>query len=521
MERKGSPFPGRGSKLSGPVTLVILDGWGLSSSCEYNAACQAKTPVLDRLRNDYQTSQLSASGRDVGLPDGQMGNSEVGHLNIGAGRIVYQDLTRISLAIEDGSFFTNSALNRVCERLVKSGGKLHLLGLLSDGGVHSHNTHLYALVRLAKQIGVKDVCIHAFLDGRDTPPQSAASYLEQLEDELQKIGLGRIATITGRYWAMDRDSRWDRVEKAYRALTEGIGQEAETSAEAISAAYSAGQTDEFVEPRIIGSAGIIDDNDGVIFFNFRSDRAREITRALAFPDFEEFPRQKVPQLVDYVCLTEYDETFGLPIAFPSESYPDILAEVVSRAGLKQLRIAETEKYAHVTFFFNGGVEKAWPGEDRVLIPSPQDVATYDQKPAMSAVEVTDEVVKRVESETYQLIILNFANCDMVGHTGILPAAIEAVETVDHCIERVVHAVTQAGGKLLITADHGNCEQMVDENGRPHTAHTTNPVPLIYVDPEHRDLSVRDGILADLAPTILDLLGLDKPAAMTGQTLLTA
>jgi 2,3-bisphosphoglycerate-independent phosphoglycerate mutase len=319
---------------------------------------------------------------------------------------------------------------------------------------------------------------------------------------------------------MDRDTRWDRVEKAYRALTEGVGEPAATSAEAIRTAYAADQTDEFVEPRIIGKSGTIDDNDGIIFFNFRSDRAREITRSLALADFKEFHRHKTPHLVDYVCMTEYDETFGLPIAFPSESYPDILAEVVSRAGLKQLRIAETEKYAHVTFFFNGGVEKAWPGEDRVLIPSPQDVATYDQKPAMSAVEVTDAVVKRVESNVYLLIVLNFANCDMVGHTGILSAAIEAVETVDSCLGRVVDAVTGAGGKLLITADHGNCEQMVDENGRPHTAHTTNPVQLIYVDPDKRDVTLRDGILADLAPTILALLGLDKPAAMTGQTLLS-
>jgi 2,3-bisphosphoglycerate-independent phosphoglycerate mutase len=506
--------------LSGPVALVILDGWGISDSCENNAACQAQTPVLDRLRSEYPISRLSASGRDVGLPDGQMGNSEVGHLNIGAGRIVYQDLTRISLAIEDGSFFANPVLRGGGEKLVESGGKLHLLGLLSDGGVHSHNTHLYALVRLAKQIGVKDVCIHAFLDGRDTPPKSAATYLEQLENELKKIGLGRVATITGRYWAMDRDTRWDRVEKAYRALTEGIGAPAATSAEAIETAYAADQTDEFVEPRIVGAAGTVDDNDGIIFFNFRSDRAREMTRALALADFKEFHRHKIPQLVDYVCMTEYDETFGLPIAFPSESYPDILAEVVSRAGLRQLRIAETEKYAHVTFFFNGGVEKAWPGEDRVLIPSPQDVATYDQKPAMSAVEVADEVIRRVESDLYQLIILNFANCDMVGHTGILSAAIEAVETVDSCLGRVVEAVTGAGGTLLITADHGNCEQMVDENGRPHTAHTTNPVQLIYVDPKKRNIAVRDGILADLAPTILDLLKLDKPAAMTGQTLLS-
>lgn len=504
---------------SGPVALVILDGWGISDRCENNAACQASTPVLDRLRREWPLSRLIASGRDVGLPDGQMGNSEVGHLNIGAGRIVYQELTRISLAIEDGSFFENQALTRVCERLVSSGGKLHLLGLLSDGGVHSHNTHLYALVRLAKKIGVKDVCIHAFLDGRDTPPQSGVDYLSQLETELKQIGLGRVVTITGRYWAMDRDNRWNRIEKAYLALTQGFGQKAATSLEAIKSAYAAEQTDEFVEPWVIGEPGTIDDEDGIIFFNFRADRAREMTRALTLLDFKGFDRVRAPRLVDYVCLTEYDETFDLPVAFPSESYPDILAEVVSRAGLKQLRIAETEKYAHVTFFFNGGVEKAWPGEDRVLIPSPQDVATYDQKPSMSAVEVTDEVVRRVETNTYQLIILNFANCDMVGHTGVLAAAVEAMETVDSCLGRVVDAVVAAGGKLLITADHGNCEQMVDADGRPHTAHTSNPVQLIFIDAEHGKQTIRDGILADLAPTILQLLGLKKPAAMTGRSLL--
>ena len=505
--------------VPGPVTLVILDGWGISESCDNNAACLAKTPIMDQLRQDWPTNRLSASGRDVGLPDGQMGNSEVGHLNIGAGRIVYQNLSRISLAIEDGSFFENPALKRVCERLVDSGGKLHLLGLLSDGGVHSHNTHLYALVRMARQLGVKDVCIHAFLDGRDTPPKSAINYLRQCEDELKKIGLGRVVTVIGRYWVMDRDNRWERVEKAYRALTKGIGQHADSSAEAIEAAYAVDQTDEFVEPWIVGAPGTIDDADGIVFFNFRADRAREITRALALTDFAGFIRNKMPQLVDYVCLTEYDETFGLPIAFPSEVYPDILAEVVSNAGLKQLRIAETEKYAHVTFFFNGSVEQAWPGEERVLIPSPKDVATYDQKPSMSAVEVTDEMIKRVESNVYQLIILNYANCDMVGHTGILSAAIEAVETVDSCLGRVVDAVVSAGGKLLITADHGNCEKMVDENGHPHTAHTCNPVPLIFIDPTRKNQIIRKGILADLAPTILELLALKKPAAMTGQSLL--
>lgn len=506
---------------SGPVALVILDGWGLSESCENNAACQARTPVLDQLRQQWPTSRIGTSGEDVGLPDGQMGNSEVGHLNIGAGRIVYQDLSRISRAIDDGSFAENPALRRACDRVAESGGKLHLLGLLSDGGVHSHNTHLYALVRLAKQAGVKDVCIHAFMDGRDTPPKSGQGYLEQLEAELSSIGLGRIATVTGRYWAMDRDNRWDRVEKAWQALVLGNGKQANSALEAIESSYAADQTDEFVEPSVIGESGTIDDDDGVIFFNFRSDRAREMTRALALADFTDFQRSKIPQLVDYVCLTEYNESFDLPIAFAAESYPDILSDVVSSAGLKQLRIAETEKYAHVTFFFNGGVEKAWPGEDRVLIPSPQDVATYDQKPGMSAVEVTDEVVKRVEQGDYQLIVLNYANCDMVGHSGIMDAAVKAVETVDTCLGRVVEAVVAAGGQLLITADHGNCEQMVDEKGRPHTAHTSNPVQLIFVNGQDHKQTLNDGILADLAPTILKLLDLSQPEAMSGRSLLTS
>ncbi|WP_029915502.1 2,3-bisphosphoglycerate-independent phosphoglycerate mutase [Pelobacter seleniigenes] len=504
----------------GPVALVILDGWGLSDKCDYNAACQAATPVMDRLRQEWPTSRLSASGSSVGLPDGQMGNSEVGHMNIGAGRIIYQDLSRISLAIEDGSFFENPALRAICEKVAAGASKLHLLGLLSDGGVHSHNTHIYALVRLAKQLGVKDVCVHAFMDGRDTPPQSGVDYLQELEAELSAIGLGRIATVSGRYWAMDRDNRWDRVEKAYLAMTAGTGRQAGSSAEAISAAYAAGETDEFVSPSVIGGQpGTIDDGDGIIFFNFRADRAREMTRALILPDFNGFARKKVPQLSGFVTLTEYDETFHVPIAFPAETYPDILAEVVSNAGLKQLRIAETEKYAHVTFFFNGGQEVAWAGEDRVLIPSPKDVATYDQKPSMSALEVTDEVVRRIETETYQLIILNFANCDMVGHTGVLAAAVKAVETVDSCLGRVVDAVLKVGGKLLVTADHGNCEQMLGANGQPHTAHTSNLVPFILIDPEHQNAAVRDGILADLAPTILQLLGLEQPAAMTGKSLI--
>lgn len=503
----------------GPVALVILDGWGINASCANNAVCQAQTPVLDRLLEQWPHSRLGTSGKDVGLPDGQMGNSEVGHMNIGAGRIVYQDLTRISLAIEDGSFFTNPVLSEACRQLLDSSGKLHLLGLLSDGGVHSHNSHLYALVKLARDSGIEDVCIHAFLDGRDTPPQSGEKYLAQLEAELQRLGCGRIASVTGRYWAMDRDNRWDRIEKTYRALTRGEGQSAQTAAEAIKAAYAAGQTDEFVQPWVIGDGGSIADGDGVIFFNFRGDRAREITRALTEADFSGFERGPAVKLADYVCLTEYDETFGLPVAFPPETYPDILVEVVSRAQLQQLRIAETEKYAHVTFFFNGGVEKAWPGEERVLIPSPQEVATYDEKPSMSANELTDEVIRRIAADEYQLIILNYANCDMVGHSGIFQAAVAAMETVDSCLGRVVEALSAAGGRLLVTADHGNCELMVDASGQPHTAHTSNPVNLIFIDPQRPQAQLKDGILADLAPTILELLGLQQPEAMTGRSLL--
>lgn len=501
------------------VALVVLDGWGVNDNCVGNAVCQARTPVMDRLVAEWPHARLSASGHDVGLPVGQMGNSEVGHLNIGAGRIVYQDLTRISLAIEDGSFFDNPALSTICSQTAASGKKLHLLGLVSDGGVHSHISHIDALVKMALQAGVEQICIHAFMDGRDTPPSSGRGFLADLEQRLAHLGGGRICTVSGRYWAMDRDNRWERVERAYRALVEGIGTPAVSAVAAMEQAYAAGQTDEFVEPRIIGTPTTIDDGDGVIFFNFRADRAREITRALTFAEFDGFTRRKVPQIASYVCLTEYDETFDFPIAFATESYPDILADVIAEAGLKQLRIAETEKYAHVTFFFNGGVERAWPGEERVLIPSPKEVATYDQKPSMSAFEVTEEVVKRVASGDYQFIVLNFANCDMVGHTGVLAAAIEAVETVDTCLGRVVDAVVAAGGALLITADHGNCEQMVDGSGQSHTAHTSNSVPLILVDPQRAEQPLADGILADLAPTVIELLGLQQPSAMTGRSLL--
>jgi 2,3-bisphosphoglycerate-independent phosphoglycerate mutase len=504
--------------------LVILDGWGIAPAGPTNAVSSAKTPCLDQFFHDNPATQLSASGLDVGLPAGQMGNSEVGHLNIGAGRVVYQDLTRISKSIVDGDFFTNATLLRAMDAVVRSGGKLHLLGLLSDGGVHSHISHLYALVALARQQGVKEVLIHSFLDGRDTPPRSAEGYLAELEARLLTLGAGRSATVIGRYYAMDRDNRWERVERAYQALVEGIGGEAESSSTAIRTAYAAGQNDEFVEPRVIvhngAPVGTIDDNDAVIFYNFRSDRARELTRALTDPAFTGFARKKVPQLAAFVCMAEYDESFGLPTAFPAESYPHLLGETVASAGMTQLRIAETEKYAHVTFFFNGGNETPFLNEERVLIPSPKEVATYDLKPAMSAVAVTDEVVARIRSGKYDLIILNFANPDMVGHTGILPAAISAMETVDSCVGRVVEAILAAGGAVLLTADHGNCEQMADGKGGPYTAHTANPVPLLLVDAQRRAQHLRSGgRLADIAPTLLDLLGIAKPLEMSGTTLL--
>ncbi|MEZ4599795.1 MAG: 2,3-bisphosphoglycerate-independent phosphoglycerate mutase [Syntrophotaleaceae bacterium] len=507
-----------------PLVLMILDGWGINSSCEGNAVCLARTPRLDELFEKYPSTRLAVSGRDVGLPDGQMGNSEVGHLNIGAGRIVYQDLTRISRSIETGDFFTNPVLTGAMSSIRAAAGKLHLMGLLSDGGVHSHISHLYALVDLARREGIQEICIHAFLDGRDTPPQSGAGYLADLEKNLAAMGTGRVATVIGRFYAMDRDNRWDRVEQAYQALTEGVGSIRGTSAEAISLAYEAGQTDEFVEPCIISAgdpSGRVDDGDGIIFFNFRADRAREITRAFTQKDFSGFRRNKVPDLAAYVCLTEYDATFDLPVAYPPESYRNILGQVIAEAGLRQLRIAETEKYAHVTFFFNGGSEIPFAGEDRVLIPSPQEVKTYDLKPSMSAPEVAEEMVQRVESGLYDLIVLNFANPDMVGHSGNLGAAVAAMEAVDNCVGGVVEAVLGAGGALLITADHGNCEQMVDSAGRPHTAHTANPVPLILVDPGRTGSRLREGILADIAPTILDLMGLAQPAEMTGHSLLDA
>lgn len=508
---------------NGPVVLAILDGWGFREGCDNNAPCQANTPVLDRLQENAPGTFLQASGEDVGLPAGQMGNSEVGHLNLGAGRIIYQDLTRISKAVSDDTFNHNPELLTIIDRVWAAEGTLHLMGLLSDGGIHSHQEHLYALVRLAKAQGLKKIAIHAFMDGRDTPPNSGAGYIDQLEEQLKEIGCGAIASVTGRYFAMDRDRRWDRVERAYNAIVCGEGAPAASAAEAMSQAYADGETDEFVQPRVILADGApvapIQDGDGVLFFNFRADRVRELTTAITDAGFDGFDRKRVPQLTEFTCLTQYDETFPHPVAFPPERYSQILGEVVSRAGKKQLRIAETEKYAHVTFFFNGGEEEPFEGEDRALIPSPRDVATYDLKPEMSIYQVTEEFEKRIASGDYDLVILNFANPDMVGHTGKLDAAIQAMEAVDSCTGRAIEAVHKAGGRLLITADHGNCEQMLDDKGTPHTAHTSNPVRIYLSDPDRTDAPLRPGRLADVAPTLLELMGVEVPSEMTGQSLL--
>ncbi|HLO27387.1 MAG TPA: 2,3-bisphosphoglycerate-independent phosphoglycerate mutase, partial [Geobacteraceae bacterium] len=468
-----------------PLLLMILDGWGINPRQENNAIAQAKTPNMIELCAAYPCTDIGTSGMSVGLPDGQMGNSEVGHLNIGAGRVVYQDLTRISKSIDDGDFFTNPVLLDCIARTKAAGGRLHLAGLLSDGGVHSHNTHLYALLELARREGMRDVFVHCLMDGRDTPPKSGADYLAQLEEEITRIGVGRIATVIGRYYAMDRDNRWERVEKAYAAMVYGEGAPFVSAGTAIEKSYLDGVTDEFVVPSVVAEGGVavgrVKDGDGFIFFNFRSDRAREITRTFTDSAFSGFERKAWPRLASYVCMTTYDETFGLPVAFGPEGLKNILGDVLSKAGLTQLRIAETEKYAHVTFFFNGGSEVPFPSEERVLIPSPKDVATYDLKPEMSAYPVTDELLKRLDEDKYDVVVLNFANADMVGHTGILPAAVRAIEVVDACVGRLVEKVRAKGGQVIITADHGNAESMVDENGGPHTAHTTKRAPLILVD----------------------------------------
>ncbi len=502
-----------------PVMLMILDGWGIAPSSPTNAVTRARTPHLDFYFNRYPHSQLQCSGEAVGLPDGQMGNSEVGHLSIGSGRIIYQSLTRITRAVKDGSLETNPVLVKAMEEARDNGKKLHLLGLLSDGGVHSHIDHLLGLLAMAKNQSVEKVYVHAFLDGRDTPPQSAAPFLEQVEKACQELEVGRIATVSGRYYAMDRDKRWDRIQKVYDIMTGGEGQEAASAAEGLEAAYAAGQTDEFVVPfRVSGVDGTVEQGDSLIFFNFRPDRARELTHAFTDTEFQGFPRKEDQLPVHFVTMTEYEKSIQAPVAFPPEEIRDTLAEVVSKAGLHQLHIAETEKYAHVTFFFNGGREQPFPNEDRILVPSPK-VATYDLQPEMSAYLVTEKLQEALDKDLYDLVILNFANPDMVGHTGSLEAAVKALEAVDECVGSLADKVLQKGGALCITADHGNLEEMEDPvTHAPMTAHTTNPVPFLVVGAEP-GTQVEDGGLSDIAPTLLELLDLPKPEAMTGHSLL--
>lgn len=504
------------SKLNAPVALIIMDGWGIGDpNSKTNAVNVAKTPVIDGLLAKYPHAKLACSGEAVGLPDGQMGNSEVGHTNIGAGRVVYQELTRITKAIREGAFFKNPVFLDIVNAVKKNDGALHLMGLLSDGGVHSHNQHLYALLQLAKQEGLKKVYVHAFLDGRDVPPSSAAEYVKELQDKIDEIGVGQIATLSGRYYAMDRDKRWDRVQKAYDAIALGKGVKAATAAEAVENSYKENVTDEFVVPAVIGEYAGMTNNDGAIFFNFRPDRARELTHAFVDVDFDGFTRERDLK-VPFAIMTQYEKGINAEIAYKPETLVNTLGEYVSKLGYTQLRIAETEKYAHVTFFFNGGVEQPYAGEDRILVPSPK-VATYDLQPEMSAIEVTDKVVDAILSKKYDFIILNYANGDMVGHTGVLEAAEKAVETVDTCVGRFVDAIKQVGGSVCITADHGNAERMVDETTHePFTAHTTNPVPFIVVSDKVK--SVKDGSLCDIAPTLLTLADLKVPAEMSGKSL---
>ena len=499
-----------------PTALIIMDGFGHRDEKKGNAIEAAKTPNLDRIFKENPLVYIGASGLDVGLPDGQMGNSEVGHTNIGAGRIVYQELTRITKAIQDGDFFTNEALMSAIDQCKWFHSTLHIFGLLSDGGVHSHIDHMIALLELARRNGLTKVCFHCFMDGRDTPPQSGIEYIDRLQNKIDVMGLGCIATISGRYYAMDRDKRWERVEKAYQAIAEGVGEHAATAHDAMQASYDAGVTDEFVVPVIVTEGATVQDDDAIIFANFRPDRAREITRAFVDHEFDGFKRQR--RNIHYVCMTQYDATIvGVEVAFKPQSLKNTFGEYISDKGLTQLRIAETEKYAHVTFFFNGGVEKEYPGEDRALIPSPK-VATYDLQPEMSEPAVTEECVKRILSGKYDVIVLNFANCDMVGHTGVFEAAVKAIEATDDGVGKVVDAILKMGGQCLITADHGNVDQMLDADGvTPFTAHSTNPVPLVMVG--HEGKLAEGGVLADLAPTLLEMMGLDQPAEMTGHSLL--
>ena len=500
-----------------PTTLIIMDGFGLRDETMGNAIANARKPHLDKIFAENPGCKLSASGLDVGLPDGQMGNSEVGHTNIGAGRVVFQDLPRITKAIADGDFFTNEAYVAAMDDCKAKGTALHIMGLMSDGGVHSHIDHIFAALDMAKQRGLTKVYVHAFLDGRDVPPSSGRDFVARLHEKCEALGNAHIGVISGRYYAMDRDKRWERLQKAYDALVMGEAPFEADPVAAVQKSYDAEVTDEFVVPVLCCKEAVISENDSVIFMNFRPDRAREITRALVDPDFTDLERKKGYFPLHYVCTTEYDATMpNVTVAFPKQKLTNIFGEYISNLGLTQLRIAETEKYAHVTFFFNGGVEQTFPGEDRVLIPSPS-VPTYDLKPDMSAKEVTDACVERIESGNYDVIILNFANCDMVGHTGVYEAARLAVETVDECVNRVVEATSRMGGISLITADHGNADRMLEDDGvTPYTAHTTNPVPFYIVG---ADVKLRDGKLADIAPTMLDLMGLEKPEEMDGETLI--
>ena len=499
-----------------PLVLMILDGFGCAPK-EGNAIAAAKKPNIDALFASNPVTKIGASGLDVGLPDGQMGNSEVGHTNMGAGRIVYQELTRITKSIQDGPFFENEAFLAAMENAKKNDSALHLIGLLSDGGVHSHITHLYALVEMAKKMGLTKVFVHCLLDGRDVPPSSGKDYVQQLSDKLKEIGVGQIATVMGRYYAMDRDNRWERVEKAYAAMVYGEGEKAACGVCAVANSYEKDVTDEFVVPCVIDGAQPIQANDSIIFFNFRPDRAREITRTFVDPDFNGFERRNGFFPVTYVCMTQYDATMpNVQVAFKPQVLKNTLGEYLSDKGMTQLRIAETEKYAHVTFFFNGGVETVYPGEDRILVKSPK-VATYDLQPEMSAYEVTDKMVEAIKSGKYDVIILNYANCDMVGHTGVFEAAVKAVEAVDTCVGRVTAAIREMDGVLLLTADHGNADKMVDEDGEPFTAHTTNPVPFCVAG---YSCQLREGgRLADIAPTMLQILGLPQPEEMDGKSLI--
>lgn len=503
-----------------PVMLAILDGFGKSDMIEGNAVAAANTPNLDRLMQDHPTSIIHASGMDVGLPEGQMGNSEVGHTNIGAGRIVYQELTRITKSIADGDFYENEALLSACKNCQEHGSALHVMGLLSNGGVHSHNTHLYAVLELAKRQGLDKVYVHCFMDGRDVSPTSGVEFAKELVEKIRGIGVGEIATVMGRYYVMDRDNRWERVQKAYDAMVLGKGETCDSAVTCIAESYNKEITDEFVVPTVItkdgAPVGKISANDSVVFFNFRPDRAREITRTLVDPAFDGFPRELFP--LYYVCMTQYDANMpNVDVAFRPEGLKNTFGEYISNLGLKQLRIAETEKYAHVTFFFNGGIEQPYTGEDRILVPSPK-VATYDLQPEMSAYIVTDKLLEALDANDYDAIILNFANCDMVGHTGVMEAAVKAVEAVDACIGKVADKVLEMGGVILITADHGNAEQMIDPvDHTVFTAHTTNVVPLVVAG--LGDVKLKKGRLADLAPTMLDIMGLEQPLEMTGESLL--